>query len=95
MMARPKTKTCILDGAASPDAAAVYRKLGHAFGAPAYFGHNSDALWDVITEHSGEPIEIVWRDAARSAARLGRHFDQIIAVLKRAEEEGRITLRIE
>ena len=95
MMARPKTKTCILDGAALPDAAAVYRKLGEAFAVPAYFGHNPDALWDAIGDYHGEPVEIVWRNSAQSAARLGRQFDDIVAVLKRAKKEGRLKLRIE
>ena len=94
-MARPTTKTCILDGAALADAPAVYRALGDALGAPAYFGHNPDALWDAIGDYHGEPIEIAWRHSAQSAARLGPEFEQIVAVLQRAEERGRITLRLE
>ena len=88
-------KSCILDGASLPDAAAVYRKLSEALHAPAYFGNNPDALWDLITEHSGEPIEIVWRNSARSAARLGPRFDEIVAVLEKAAAEGRLKLRLE
>jgi len=94
-MARQKIKSCILDGAALADAAAVYRALGDALGAPAYFGHNPDALWDAIGDYHGEPVEIVWRHSAQSAARLGRAFDDIVAVLQRAEERGRIKLRLE
>jgi ribonuclease inhibitor len=94
-MARQTTKTCVLDGAILADAAAVYRKLGEAFAAPAYFGHNPDALWDAIGEYHGEPVEVVWRNSAQSGARLGRHFDDIVAVLRRAEEQGRIKLRLE
>jgi RNAse (barnase) inhibitor barstar len=86
-------KTCILDGADLPDAAAVYRKLGEALHAPAYFGSNPDALWDAITEYGGEPIEIVWRNSARSAERLGPVFDDIVAVLRRAAAENRIAFR--
>ncbi len=87
-------KSCILDGSELADAAGVYRKLGEALQAPAYFGNNPDALWDAITEYSGEPIEIVWRNSARSAARLGQRFDDIVAVLQRAAAEGRIKLRL-
>jgi RNAse (barnase) inhibitor barstar len=94
-MARPKTKSCVLDGAALADAAAVYRPLGDVLGAPHYFGHNPDALWDAIGEYHGEPVEIVWRNSAQSAARLGLAFEQIVAVLKRAEAQGRIKLRLE
>jgi len=88
-------KNCILDGSTLPDAAAVYRELGEALRAPAHFGNNPDALWDVIAEHSGEPIEIVWRNSPRSAALLGPRFDDIVAVLERAKAQGRIKLRLE
>jgi RNAse (barnase) inhibitor barstar len=86
-------KTCILDGSALPDAAAVYRQLGEAVRAPAYFGNNPDALWDAITEYS-EPIEIVWRNSARSAALLGPRFDEIVAVLQRAAEDGMLKFEL-
>jgi ribonuclease inhibitor len=88
-------KSWVLDGATLPDTAAVYRKLGEAFGAPDYFGHNPDALWDAITEYGGEPIEIVWHNAARSRARLGPQYEQIIGALRRAAADGQIKLRLE
>jgi RNAse (barnase) inhibitor barstar len=73
----------------------VYRKLGDALGAPAYFGNNPDALWDLISEHSGDPVEIVWRNSAHSATRLGPRYEEIVTVLDRAAAEGRIKLRLE
>ena len=88
-------KTCVLDGASLRDAATVYRQLGEALGAPGYFGHNPDALWDAISEYGGEPIEIVWKNSGQSAATLGPRFDMIVAVLQRAAEQGRIKLRRE
>jgi len=88
-------KSCILDGATLPDAAAVYRKLGEALHAPSHFGNNPDALWDLITEYGGEPIEIVWRHSAQSAALLGPRFDDIVTVLQRATAQGRIMFRAE
>ncbi|MBV9019037.1 MAG: barstar family protein [Alphaproteobacteria bacterium] len=94
-MARRKSRSCIIDGARLTDAAAVYRELGKGFGAPDYFGNNPDALWDLITEYGGAPVEIVWKNSAQSAARLGTAFEQIAAVLQRAEAEGRIKLRLE
>ena len=87
-------KTCILDGSALSDAAAIYRQLGEVVRAPDYFGANPDALWDAIAEYSGEPIEIVWRNSARSTERLGPVFDDIVAVLRRAAKEDRIKLRL-
>jgi RNAse (barnase) inhibitor barstar len=87
-------KSCILDGATLPDAAAVYRKLGEALHAPSHFGNNPDALWDVITEYGGEPIEIVWRNSTQSAALLGPRYEDIVRVLERAAAQGRIKLQL-
>ena len=81
-------KSCILDGARLADAAAIYHELAAAFDPPAYFGANPDALWDAITEYSGEPVEILWRHSAQSAARLGPAFGQIVAVLRRGAADG-------
>ena len=88
-------KRCILDGATLPDAAAVYRKLAEDLDFPAHFGRNPDALWDALGEQRGAPVEIVWRNSARSAELLGPAFDKIVSVLRRAAAKGRITLRLE
>ena len=87
-------KSCTLDGSALPDADAAYRELAAAFEAPGYFGNNPDALWDAITEYSGEPVEIVWLDSARSAEILGPRFREIMAVLETAAAEGRLELQL-
>ncbi len=87
-------KKCVLDGTRLADTAAVYRALGEAFSFPRYFGNNPDALWDALGEYSGEPVAIVWRDAARSAALLGPGFAQIVMVLQRAASEGMVTLKL-
>jgi RNAse (barnase) inhibitor barstar len=87
-------KTCVLDGARLDDAAAVYRGLGEAFGFPPYFGNNPDALWDALGDYGGEPVRVVWRDAAHSAARLGPHFVAILAVLQKAAADGLLTLEL-
>jgi RNAse (barnase) inhibitor barstar len=88
-------KRCILDGASLPDAAAVYRKLAADLGFPAHFGHNPDGLWDSLGEERGAPVEVVWRNSARSAERLGPLFDRIVAVLRRAAAEGRLKLELD
>ena len=88
-------KSCTLDGSALPDADAAYRELAAAFEAPGYFGNNPDALWDAITEYSGEPVEIVWLRSARSAQVLGPRFAEIVTVLREAAAEGRLKLRLE
>ena len=52
-------KRCVLDGSRLADAGAVYRALAEAFHLPDHFGHNPDALWDALSEYSGEPVELV------------------------------------
>lgn len=87
-------KICVLDGATLDDAAAIYRRLGEVFGFPDYFGDNPDALWDALGDYAGEPVTVVWRDAARSAERLGPQFAAIVAVLQKAAAEGMLTLEM-
>ena len=87
-------KRCILDGASLPDAAAVYRKLAGDLALPAHFGHNPDALWDALGEQRAAPVEIVWRNSARSAELLGPAFDKIVAVLRRAAAAGLVHLEV-
>jgi RNAse (barnase) inhibitor barstar len=87
-------KRCVLDGSRLTDAASVYRALAGGFRFPEYFGNNPDALWDALGEYGGEPVEIVWRNAARSAELLGAHFEQIVAVLQKAAADGVLTLEL-
>jgi len=87
-------KECVLDGTRLPDAATVYAALARAFGFPAYFGNNPDALWDALGDHSGEPVVVMWRDAARSAELLGPEFDAIVAVLQRAATLGMLKFEL-
>lgn len=60
-----------------------HSQLAIALGVRSYYGHNLDALWDLLSASVERPIEIVWRDAAQSRERLGEHFDKIVAVLER------------
>jgi RNAse (barnase) inhibitor barstar len=85
-------KRCLLDGSRLDDAAAVYRELGLVFRFPPYFGNNPDALWDALGEYGGEPVAVVWRDAAQSAERLGPDYARIVAVLQKAAEKGMLAL---
>jgi RNAse (barnase) inhibitor barstar len=85
---------CVLDGSRLADAAAVYRELAEAFRFPEYFGNNPDALWDALGDYSGEPVAVTWCNAARSADVLGPSFAQIVAVLRRAVAEHKLTLEL-
>jgi RNAse (barnase) inhibitor barstar len=87
-------KKCVLDGSRLADAAAIYRQLGQAFHFPDYFGNNPDALWDALGEYSGEPVAVIWRNAARSQELLGPHFAAIVAVLQKGAADGALTLEL-
>ena len=87
-------KKCVLDGSRLVDPAAVYRALAEAFQFPQYFGNNPDALWDALGDYRGEPVQITWRHAARSADLLGPRFAQIVAALHQAAAEGMLTLEL-
>jgi ribonuclease inhibitor len=51
-----------------------------------YYGHNLDALWDVLTGIVDAPIQIRWSHAASSKAGMGERFAQIVQVIQDAEE---------
>ena len=87
-------RQCLLDGAELADADAVYETLSAVFGFPEYFGNNPDALWDALGDYSGEPIAVVWRDAASSATQLGPDFDAIVRVLQRAATLGMLRFEL-
>jgi RNAse (barnase) inhibitor barstar len=87
-------KKCELDGSRLPDAAAVYAALARAFAFPAYFGNNPDALWDALGDYGGEPVTVIWREAARSAELLGPEFDAIVAVMQRAATLGMLQFEL-
>jgi RNAse (barnase) inhibitor barstar len=87
-------RKCVLDGTRLANTEAVYRTLGEAFGFPQYFGNNPDALWDALGDYSGEPVAIIWRDAARSVDLLGPEVARIVAVLQRAAADGMVTLEL-
>lgn len=61
-------RRCRLDGR-SRTRATLLARLARELGFPAHFGHNLDALYDVLTTDLPGPIEIVWRgDRERIAA---------------------------
>jgi ribonuclease inhibitor len=86
----------VIEGAALRSLDDAYDALAAALGLPAHFGRNLDALWDSLTGDVEGPIELVWRDAARTHAALGARFEEILGVLReveRARPDFRVTLR--
>jgi ribonuclease inhibitor len=50
-----------------------------------WYGHNLDALWDLLTGLVESPISIRWRAATVSQAAMGDGFDKIVEVIRAAE----------
>lgn len=87
-------KKCVIDGSRLDDAPAIYRVLGNAFRFPAAIESSPDALAGALGGYRGEPVAVVWRNAARSAQVLGAPFADLIAVLERAAAAGVLTLEL-
>jgi len=91
------TRSLQLEGTKIRSEADFYTALAAAF--PEIlpgFGHNLDALWDVLSGSIEGPFEIVWLEADRSAAALGPRFSAILDVLQEAAaSRADMTLRIE
>lgn len=87
-------RKCVLDGARLGDAASVYRTLGEAFRLPENFATNPAALRDALGAYRGEPVEIIWRHAARSSHLLGARFAEIVSALQQAAAQGMLTLEL-
>jgi len=61
--------------------AQFYDELARQLVFPAYFGHNLDALWDVLTGEVAGPFEIVWEQSAQAQANLGLDYAKLIILL--------------
>ena len=89
-------RRAILDGATLGNAEQVYDALAAQLGFPAHFGRNLDALRDVLTGDVPGPVEIVWRDGARSHQVMGKTFERLASVLVDAAAERKdLTLTFE
>ncbi|MDR3410380.1 MAG: barstar family protein [Formivibrio sp.] len=59
-----------------------YRQLAAQTALPAHFGHNLDALFDVLTTEIAGPMIIVWHHHDASAPFLGHeHYTALLSVL--------------
>jgi RNAse (barnase) inhibitor barstar len=87
-------RRCLLDGSRLGDAEAVCRTLGEALRLPEGLGGNPEALGEAIAAYAGEPVAVVWRNAARSSRLLGPRFAEIVSALQRAAAQGRLTLEL-
>lgn len=75
---------------------AVLRKLARDLAFPAHFGHNLDALFDVLTTDLAGPLHIRWRLTAGAARALGDDLARLLRTLEdAAAERPDLTLTID
>lgn len=58
-------------------------QLAQALDVQRSYGHNLDALWDLLSASVERPIKLVWTSSAMSKAVLGDTFEKIVSVLER------------
>ncbi|WP_295190163.1 barstar family protein [uncultured Brevundimonas sp.] len=85
-----------IDGRTTRDRAEFYAAIDQVEGTPDWFGHNLDALFDVLVAIWPKPMRLEWSHAEVSAAAMGPDFDILSDVLRDAEKEPRsgLTVRI-
>lgn len=54
---------------------------------PDDYGNNLDALWDCLTGWVQLPLTIQWIDLEASRRHLGEYADQLLELLREAEQE--------
>ena len=78
-----------IDGRTVLSRADFYSIVDRVHGTPDWFGHNLDALFDVLVAIWPKPTRLVWSHAAVSSAAMGPDFDILSGVLRDAGNEPR------
>ncbi len=79
---------CAIRGKEIGSHADFHAALARSLRLPRHYGRNLDALWDLLTGDLPGPVELVWRDAARSRERMGaKAHDRLVQLLLDAAVE--------
>lgn len=74
----PRRPQLVLDGADVESEADLHRALAELFGLPEWYGHNLDALWDVLEDDDLRqvkgPVEVLWQHAGAFARQQPDYF---------------------
>lgn len=76
-----------LDGMRINSEKEFHKAIADALKLPGYYGHNLDALNDVLSADVERPVVLTWNHASQSKALMGSDFDKIVAVLRRVEAQ--------
>lgn len=81
------TKQCIVDGHKVSSLAEFYDQIASQLSLPPHFGHNLDALHDLLTTDVEGPLQVVWNGAESSRGTMGNDFERVVALLKAVARE--------
>lgn len=81
-------KEFVLDGAAMTSKEAIYQQLSRVFSFPTYFGHNLDAVWDLLMEED-EHIEIHFKHIALLVEHMDDYGEKLVKVFHNLEAINR------
>ncbi|NLI83192.1 MAG: barstar family protein [Deltaproteobacteria bacterium] len=82
-----EVKRCFISGEEVQSLEQFYDAIGSQLSLPEYFGHNLDALWDVLSTDVEGPVEIVWTQAGLSRQAMKEDFERLVAVLEEVVAE--------
>ncbi|MBQ9411803.1 MAG: barstar family protein [Oscillospiraceae bacterium] len=80
-------RTAILDGAVIGDKRALHEALAAQLGFPGWYGHNLDALYDLLSTEA-EPCRILLRNRERLEEQMGGYFRCFLGLLEDLRREG-------
>lgn len=75
------------DGRTLLSRADFFHRVDQITGVPDWFGHNLDALYDLLVAVLPKPVTLYWSHAEVSAQAMGPDFDRLTGVLKDAQND--------
>ena len=85
-------KEIVLEGKKFVDSTTTHQIFKELFDFPEYYGKNSYALWDCITDHAIDCLhdgteKIIWKDFNESKNNLGENAELFLQIFQRAAEK--------
>ncbi len=75
-----------IDGFQINSKADFHRIIGEKLDFGPYYGHNADALWDMLSTGMAGAIVIVWENSGHSKQGMDEDFDTIISVFEKTKQ---------
>lgn len=85
MPMKPKPVNYWLDGAKMTTVEAVHQHIADVLSFPSYYGHNLDALWDMLSEIN-TPVQIEFQHLARLREQLPEYSLLLIQLFEEAQQ---------